>query len=98
MVESGASMTAGVIIEMIKAEGTSRISLVVRVGPVGWRLRSRWMGTLFFFSPSPSFIVALEFVSTFNSFLLSFLERPIRSFELVTDVQASWTRWFGLII
>ena len=88
MVEIGASTTAGDIIEMIKAEGTFKDF----ASSEGWMVfevaQDFGMGTLivFFF-----FIVTSEFVSTFF-YCFSFLERPIRSFELVTDVQASWNK------
>jgi hypothetical protein len=87
MVEIGASTTAGDIIEMIKAEGTFKDF----AGSEGWMVfevaQDFGMGTLFFFS--------LCYVRVcFNFFFLffSFLERPIRNFELVTDVQSSWNK------
>jgi hypothetical protein len=93
MVEIGASTTAGDIIEMIEAEGTFK----EYSGNGGWMVfevaQDFGMGTLFFFSLSLSFTSSLcqKFVSTFF-FFLSFLERPIRSFELVADVQSSWNK------
>ena len=91
MVEIGASTTAGDIIEMIKAEGTFKDF----ASSEGWMVfevaQDFGMGTLivFFFSLFLYCYVRI----CFNFFYcFSFLERPIRSFELVTDVQASWNK------
>ena len=87
MVEIGASTTAGDIIKMIEAEGTFK----EYSGSGGWMVfevaQDFGMGT-FFFSPS----IPSEFVLTFLFFSFFLLERPIRSFELVADVQSSWNK------
>jgi len=83
MVEIGTSTTAGDVIEMIEAEG----SLVGFAGSGGWMVfeiaQDFGMGASIFFSPSRSLVYL---ISGF------FPERPIRSFELVADVQASWNK------
>ena len=59
------------------------------VGEVGWYLRLHrileWVSKNMFFP-----CVVLTFLFFFVFFC--FVERPIRSFELVSDVQASWNK------
>jgi hypothetical protein len=84
MVEIGESTTAGDVIEMIKADG----ALKDFAGSGGWMVfevaQDFGMGTFFFFA---SWQRQNFFTTDFF-----FLERPIRSFELVSDVQASWNK------
>ena len=89
MVEIGASTTAGDIVEMIEAEGTFKEF----VGSGGWMVfevaQDFGMGTLLFYI----YPFLHRYVSIcFNFVFFSFLERPIRSFELVADVQSSWNK------
>ena len=86
MVEIGSSTTAGDIIKMIEAEGTFK----EYSGSGGWMVfevaQDFGMGKFFFFFP-------LFLQSLFQLFSFFFLlERPIRSFELVADVQSSWNK------
>ena len=82
MVEIGESTTARDIIEMVRAEG----SLTGIIGSGGWMVfevaQDFGMGTVFFFPLSHIPVL----------FQLFSLERPIRSFEVVADVQASWNK------
>ena len=92
MVEINESTTAGDIIEMIEAEG----SFTDIAGIGGWMVfeiaQDFGMGTYFFFSPFLHRYDSVCFNFLFFFFFFSFLERPIRSFELVVDVQASWNK------
>ena len=92
MVEIGASTTAGDVIEMIEAEGSFKDF----AGSGGWMVfevaQDFGMGTFFFSFHRDGKVCFNLFLLFFFSPSSFFLERPIRSFELVTDVQASWNK------
>ena len=81
MVEIGPSTNAGDVIEMVEAQG----SLKGWVGSGGWMVweiaQDFGMGT---YQP--------HFLRPHLTRLSCRAERPIRSFELLADIQASWNK------